>query len=662
MCGLIGWYGRPGDRAADEALASRMIAAIGHRGPDGHGVFVPADAPDGPAVGLGHARLAIVGLADGAQPMHSADGALTVVFNGEIFNWVELRAGLEARGHRFRTGSDTEVLLALYAEEGEHFLSRLDGDFAFALWDHRRRRLLLARDRVGVRPLFYTEAGGRLWFASEVKALLCVPGVTAELDPIALDQIFTTWAPIAPRTAFAGIGQLEPGERMIVDSAGIHRASWWSLDFPDATETARGGSTPALEEELAALLADATRLRMRADVPVGTYLSGGLDSSIVAALAARTTPRRIDSFSVTFDDPDHDESPFQEEMAATLGTRHEAIACRPGDIAADFPAVIAATECPILRTAPAPLHRLSGLVRRHAVKVVLTGEGADEIFAGYDLFREDAVRRFVARRPASRWRALLYRRLYPWSADLARQTPAQLAAFFSAGGDDPDDPLYSHRPRFRSTAAAKLFFSPALADRLDGHDAGADLVARLPERFGRWHPLHRAQYLETRFLLPGYILSSQGDRMAMAHGIEGRFPFLDHRVIEFAARLPPGATLCGLDEKHVLKRAFAGLLPPTVLGRHKQPYRAPNAAAFRGALDGDGPIAAALSPEALAGAGLFEPTRVRRLVDKCRGDHPVSFRDDSAFVGILSTQLWLARFTGPSHRPAPSEDPQRTTR
>jgi asparagine synthase (glutamine-hydrolysing) len=642
MCGLTGWFGRPGNEDDDQALARAMVAAIVHRGPDGNGIHV--DEGDGrrPAVGLGHARLAIVGLGDGAQPLSNAEGTLTVVFNGEIFNYVELRAELMARGRRFLTTTDTEVLLALYELEGDDFLDKLNGDFAFALHDARRGRLLLARDRMGVRPLYYTEHAGRLWFASEVKVLAAVPGLRLELDPIALDQIFTLWAPIAPRTAFAGIRQLQPGELAIADADGWRQRLWWTLDFPDRDDARPERPRAEDAAELRALLEDATRLRMRADVPVGTYLSGGLDSSITSALAARMTPLGLNSFSVTFDDAEHDESAFQNEMAQALGTNHAAIRCREADIAAAFPAVIASTECPILRTAPAPLHRLSSLVRARGMKVVLTGEGADEVFAGYDLFSEAAVRRFVGRAPGSKARPLLFRRLYPWQNQLNRQSPAQLAAVF--GGGDAADPLFSHRPRFKSTAQAKLFFGPALKDRLAGYDATEELLAALPARFHRWHPLNQAQYLETRFLLAGYILSSQGDRVAMAHGVEGRFPFLDHRVVAFASRLPPAAKLCGLKEKHILRRAMGDLLPADIANRRKQPYRAPDARSFTAALAADGPIGAALSEPALAATGLFEPGLVRRLVDKTAAHPDASFRDNAAFVGILSTQLWVDRF------------------
>ena len=637
MCGFGGYFGpvREG-----RALLERMVAAIGHRGPDERGSFTA------PGVGLGHARLSIVGLGDGQQPMSDATGDLTIAFNGEIFNYVELRDELSARGRRFRTDSDTEVLLHLYDEMGEDCLSALNGDFAFALWDRRRRRMLLARDRMGVRPLFHARRGETFYFASEIKALLEVPGIDAAIDPVALDQIFTLWAPIAPRTAFRDIHELEPASLMIVDESGVTTRPYWSLEYPDRDESPRSTDERAAADELRALLTDATRIRMRADVPVGAYLSGGLDSSITSALAAGMAPSGLNTFSVTFDSAEHDESAFQQEMAAALGTRHSAVACREGDIAAVFPEVIRSAERPIIRTAPAPLYSLARHVREAGLKVVLTGEGADEVFAGYDIFKEARVRRFCARQPGSRLRPHLFRKLYPYLPGLRQQSAEYLASFFGVDGE-LDDPLFSHRPRLNGTAAAKLFFSGDLRASLAGYDAAEELAARLPPAFRRWHPLHQAQYLEARFLLPGYILSSQGDRMAMAHGVEGRFPFLDHRLVEFAAALPPGMKLKGLVEKHILREATKDLLPPAIHRRTKQPYRAPDSRSFVGPAAPDY-VRAALSEHELRAAGLFNAKAVAKLYEKC-GQRPAEgFRDNAAFVGILSTQLWLKAFAGAS--------------
>lgn len=633
MCGLAGFIG---DVAEPERRLGAMARAIAHRGPDGSGVFKTAGA------GLAHVRLSIVGLDDGMQPMRTVDGALTIVFNGEIFNYVELRDDLLKRGAAFRTTSDTEVILHLYREMGEACLSHLNGDFAFALWDGRRRRMLLARDRMGVRPLFYAEHGGALFFASEVKALLTVPGFAAALDPVALDQVFTLWAPIAPRTAFKDVFELEPGCLMVADARGRQIRRWWQLDFPDAADAPREANEAAKAAELAALLTDATRIRLRADVAVGACLSGGLDSAVTASLAAELSLERLESFSIGFDSAEHDESAFQAVMAEALGTRHHAVRCGDSDIADSFAEVVRLAEKPLIRTAPAPMLKLYRLVRQRGIKVVLTGEGADEVFAGYDIFKEAQVRRFCARQPGSKLRPHLFRKLYPYLPGLQKQTPSYLAAFFGTGAATLQDPLFSHRPRLRNTAAAKLFFSGDLKAGLGTYDAAEEMAASLPERFGRWHPLHQAQYLETRFLLPGYILSSQGDRMAMGNGVEGRFPFLDHRLVEWSARLPPGLKLKGLEEKHILRRAMAKRLPQAIARRVKQPFRAPDSRAFAGAADF---VRATLDPHRVAAAGFFNPIAVAKLIERCAANPSPGFRDDTGFVGALSTQLWLDTFT-----------------
>lgn len=639
MCGIAGYHGGDFSTERGADYLSRMVAALRHRGPDGEGVLVRGDT------GLAHTRLSIVGLADGAQPMVSDDVDIAVSFNGEIFNYVELREDLKTRGHRFRTTSDTEVLLKAYAAKGADCLADFNGDFAFALHDARSNTLLLARDRMGVRPLFYTEYRGALFFASEIKALLALPGMTAEIDPFALDQIFTLWCPLPPRTAYRGIYELPPGHLMLVRDGARTIRPWWQLSYPDRTDVPPARPIGEHVEELRALLSDATRIRLRADVPVGAYLSGGLDSSLISALAARTVTHGLHTFSLTFRSEEHDESDWQRQMAATLDAEADSVECTTAAIADALPAVMHHIECPILRTAPVPLHRLAARVRERGMKVVLTGEGADEIFAGYDLFREARVRRFCGRQPESARRPRLFQRLYPYLPGLQQQSPDYLARFFAFGAEAHDDPLYSHRPRFRSTASAKLFFSPDLKSTLGDYDAAADLAARLPADFGRWHALHQAQYLETAFLLPGYILSSQGDRMMMANAVEGRFPFLDPRVVAFAASLPPEAKLRGLREKHILKEAARGLVPEAIIDRPKQPYRAPDSESFA-TPSTPAYLDDVLSPARLAEGGLFNGTAVGKLKDKVLKGQASGFRDNAAFIGILSTQLLGA--TAPS--------------
>jgi asparagine synthase (glutamine-hydrolysing) len=407
MCGISGFLGQAPDPGAHDRIG-RMISAIAHRGPDGRGLHL-----DGP-VALGHARLSIIDLSGGHQPLLDESGDLAISFNGEIFNYLEIREALIARGARFRTRSDTEIILELYRAKGEACVEDLNGDFAFAIWDRLRQRLVLARDRMGVRPLYWTRTRDRLLFASEVKGLLATGEVEARPDPIGLDQLFTLWSAIPPRTLFENIQQLPPGHVMVATPDSLEIRRYWRLTYPTVEEDAGArADEPALAEELRALLADATRIRLRADVPVGAYLSGGLDSAITATLACDVVAERLKTFSVTFESGEFDESAFQGQMAEALGTAHASVPCPKSSIGAIFPGVVNAIEQPVLRTAPAPLFQLSDLVRQSGFKVVLTGEGADEVFAGYDIFREARVRGFCARPPDSARRPLLFRKLYP---------------------------------------------------------------------------------------------------------------------------------------------------------------------------------------------------------------------------------------------------------
>ncbi|HJV72538.1 asparagine synthase (glutamine-hydrolyzing) [Ideonella sp.] len=634
MCGIAGILPVGEHAAAARAgeLAA-MAAQLHHRGPDDSGLHCTGD------VGLAHARLSIIDLAGGHQPMGDADGTLWVVFNGEIFNFVELRAELQAAGRRFRTRSDTEVLLHLYALHGDAFVERLNGQFALALWDAPRRRLVLARDRAGIRPLYFTWHGGRLLFASEIKALFALDEVPRRLDPLALAQAFTCWAPLAPRTVFEGVQSLPPGHLMTVEGGRVQTRCYWDWRFPPAGQEDRAGADE-LAERLRALLVDAVRLQLRADVPVGAYLSGGLDSAVIATLIHRYTDTPLRTFSLAFDDPEFDESPQQREMVNQLGTPHTELRCRRADIAAAFPRAVWHAEAPLLRTAPVPMMLLAGAVREHGVKVVLTGEGADEVFGGYDLFKEARVRRFMARAPGSRMRAALLQRLYPYLRHSPVGAGAMAAQFFAEGRERLGQPGHGHATRWASAGRITRFLAPAWRDTAAGFDPFAAMAAAMPPDAAHWSALAQDQYVEAHTLLAGYLLSSQGDRMAMAHSVEARFPFLDHRVIEFGNALPPRYKLMGLTEKYLLKRAMTGLLPESIRRRSKQPYRAPDSQSFFTDGVADDTTAELLGEARLADAGLFDPAAVRRLVDKCRAGRAAGFGDNMAFVGILST-MWL---------------------
>jgi asparagine synthase (glutamine-hydrolysing) len=352
------------------------------------------------------------------------------------------------------------------------------------------------------------------------------------------------------------------------------------------------------------------------------------------------------TFSVTFEDAEFDESAYQDEAIAFLQTEHARVVCSAKEIAQVFPDVIWHAERPVLRTAPAPLYLLSRLVRQSGYKVVLTGEGSDEMLGGYDLFKETKIRRFWAAHQGSRMRPLLLRRLYPYMKHVQSQPDAYLAAFFRVG-DDPSHAFFSHLPRWQLTTRLKQLYSPEVKADLAGYDACDELSASLPAGFAGWDAFSRAQYLEASVLLPGYILSSQGDRMAMAHAVEGRFPFLDHRVVEFAASLPPNLKMKVLNEKYLLKRATGGLIPERVRRRPKQPYRAPDAKCFvTGDCDGQFPeyVRDLLAPDRVQQDGIFQPAAVAQLLAKAAAGQAIGVRDNMGLVGVLSTQLVIDRF------------------
>nr|MDA8087409.1 asparagine synthase (glutamine-hydrolyzing) [Nitrospiraceae bacterium] len=599
MCGIAGIYNDRGGLESSRELLGGMIRMLRHRGPDGFGLY--ADEK----VGLAHARLSIIDLSGGSQPMPNEDKKVWITFNGEIFNYIELRRDLEGRGHVFRTRSDTEVIIHLYEERGPACLDFLNGQFAFAIWDRGAGTLFMARDRAGIRPLFYAMRGDALLFASEIKSIFMDSRIKREIDPLGLDQIFTFWMTIPPRTAFKDVFELPAGHYMVVQNGRMRIKKYWDPDFTPP-EKARPEAEYA--EELKSLLIDATRLQLRADVPVGAYLSGGIDSSAVAALIKNHTDTPLRTFSVSFEDAVFDEGRYQRIMAERLGATasHSSVMCGCADIGRVFPDVIWHTEKPVVRTAPAPLYILSKLVRDSGYKVILTGEGADEVLAGYDIFKEAKLREFIKKEPSSRFRPLLLKRLYPYLARSPVRS-ARYAEIFFAGETGGCPAAYaSHAPRWTTTSRIKVFFSDAMKEELKGYENIAELASGLPEeKLSAYDTLSRAQYLEMKTLLPGYLLSSQGDRVAMANSVEGRFPFLDHRVMEFSCRLPASLRMNVLNEKYLLKQCMKGLLPAHILERTKQPYMAPDSASFFSG--GADYVQDLLYGKRLAEAGFFNP-------------------------------------------------------
>lgn len=633
MCGIAGILSF--DSTPEIDMARRMLSRLPHRGPDGSGIYRDD------CVVLGQTRLAIIDVAGGAQPMSNEDGSVWITFNGEIFNHVELRKELQSLGHRFRSHSDTEVIVHAWEQWQEGCFLRFNGQWALAIWERDRERLILSRDRMGVRPLYLTRHRGRVVFASEVKAIFADPSVPRSFDRVGLAETMTFWSTVAPRTVFAGIEQLPPGHLAIITRQSHQVRPYWQPEFPP-----RGHEVAQVldhnADELRERLIEAVRLRfLRSDVPVGAYLSGGIDSAVITAIIARYTDVPLQTFSVRFGDADFDEGTYQREVAEHLGTDHHEITVHANDIGAAFPEVVRHAETALLRAAPTPMLLLSSLVREHGYKVVVTGEGADEVFAGYDIFREARLREFIARDPGSAVRTAALDLLYPWMARAPGMAPAFARDFFGRNLS-VDDPAMSHRPRWDTTASLLALTSP--------HpdwptDVTGGLVAKMPDRHRAWDPLSRAQWLEMTTLLPGYILSSQGDRMLMANSVEGRFPFLDPDVVDLANRMPSRHKLLGLDEKHVLKKAFADLLPEAILTRPKQPYRSPDAAAFFGS--GASPwVDEVLAPDEVAAAGIFEPAAIAALMTKCRrkGGVGMGNTDNMRALAIISTQLLHRQF------------------
>jgi asparagine synthase (glutamine-hydrolysing) len=635
VCGIAGFVNLDGRTRPNDPPLARMISAVRHRGPDGFGFF------DQPGVGLAHARLSIIDLAGGAQPIPNEDRSIWVTFNGEIFNYIELRADLEARGHVFHTRTDTEVLVHAYEEYGDDFVHQLNGQFAFGIWDARRKRLLLARDRAGILPLFYTERDGRLIFGSEIKTILAATGAPERLSRAALDQVLTFWSPLSPNTMFPGIFELSPGQLLVVEHGSIHRRQYWDWQYPADGEH-RDGDPAQLADELRALLIDATRLRLRSDVPVGAYLSGGLDSSVLTTIIRRYTDAPLRTFSIGFEEASLDESPYQQALIEHLQADHSRITCRNSEVADGFARAVWHAESVVVRAAFVPMMRLSGLVHDQGYRVVLTGEGSDEVLGGYDLFKETKIRQFWARKRDSKMRPALLQRLYPYLDFSPARSRGFAEAFFGAGLENPTAPFFSHLPRWTTTARCKEFFSEET--RAELRETAIDRFERvLPGAFAGWHWFNRAQYLESRSLMGGYLLSSQGDRMLMASSVEGRFPFLDHRVIEFARALRPELLMRGLNEKYLLKRAMGAELPPAIVKRPKQPYRAPGVPAFfEGAWQEE--ARALLSPSTVAEYGYFDPARVQRLIQKLEAGRAVGEKDNMALIAILSTQVLHHQF------------------
>lgn len=612
MCGITGFID-PRDASYDRRGAlERMMGALVHRGPDSDGAWIEG------AAALGFRRLAIHDLAGGAQPLFNEDRSLVMVCNGEVFNHRRLRAALEARGHRFATRSDVEVLLHLYEERGEDFLEDVDGQVAAAVLDRRAGSLLLARDVMGVLPLFYGVFDGALVFGSEIKALLEHPRVPRVLDPAGLDQVFSFPGLVSPQTMFAGVSALAPGELLVWAGGEERRRVYRDVAFPRDGEHAEV-SEVALLEALRASVAD----RLDADVPVGYYLSGGLDSSLIAALVHEAAPEapRV-CFSVGFADPAMDEGRFQRLMVAQTGAEHCVIPFDEAEIGARFRSMIWHAECAVKESYNTCAMALAEAARDRGIKVILSGEGADELLAGYVGYRVDEARQ------AGGWdeddpEALI-------EADLREQL-----------WGDPD--LFYEKQQHALRGVKRALYGEALRGRFEGFECVQRPLVRKEALAGR-HRMDQRAYLDLKLRLADHLLGDHGDRMSMAAGVEVRHPFLDRRVVALAVSAAPGQKVRGGVEKHLLRQVARGRVPDAIVQREKFGFHAPGSPALlRRKLDW---VEDALSAARLREVGLFDPEAVARL--RARYAAP-GFRlaqpyEDDLLMIVLSAMVFMDVF------------------
>lgn len=613
MCGIAGFMSLgPGPGAGAEGLTA-MTDTLAHRGPDGGG----QTHRDG--VSLGFRRLGVIAPGGGDHPLEGPDGNVALVCNGEIYNEPELRAELSARGHRFTTPYDTEVIIHLYEEMGTDLLSRLRGQFAFALHDRGRGRLFLARDQIGVLPLHHTLTPDAFVFGSEAKAILAFPGVERAVDLVGLDQVLTFPGLVSPRTMFKGVETLPGGHYLLVENGKVERRRYWDLHRPDPHAPEK--SEVEYTERLLELLDRSVRRRLRADVPVGLYLSGGLDSSLIAALAERASPGHP-TFSVAFPGTDIDESGYQRLVADRLSSVHHETRMGSSEIVDHLYAMVLHAETPVKESYNVCSLALADSAREADVRVVLSGEGADELFGGYVGYRLDGLG------PGAPSRGSLLEEA------LERKVRTRLWG-------DPDVGYERSYHTWRRSKAP--LYSEAVRASFGQVDCLRHPVVDNGALSGL-DPLSRRSYLDLRLRLADHLLGDHGDRMAMARSVETRHPFLDLDVVEFAATVPPKLKVNASGEKYLVRRAAERLVPEAILGREKFGFRAPGSPSVLRA--GAEWVADVLSPALIARQGYFDPTVVERLRQRSLSPdadlHP-HYEDDLLFV-VLTFGILLDLF------------------
>jgi len=646
-----------GRRAVPEGVVRRMARALVHRGPDEEGFLFR------PGLALASRRLSIVGLADGQQPVCNEDQSVFTVFNGELFDYVEQRAELAARGHRLRTHCDTEIIPHLWEESQEGMFDRLRGQFAIALYDARHHRLTIGRDRFGICPLYWTRQGDWLLFASEIKGLLASGMVPAKADLRGLDQVFTFAAMPGPLTCFDGVRMLLPAHYLQITPATdggtapvIRECCYWRMDFPNQGDEDPRADPRQLADELEDLLLKAVARRLRADVPVGAYLSGGLDSSMIVAMACRLKGPAINTYTIRVDDPALDELSAANLSARHIGTKPPVVQdFRASDALAMYPQLIQAAEAPVIDTSCAALLMLARRVHACGQKVVLTGEGADEWLAGYPWYKIAKLFDMLDLIPGMRLSNLArraYLRLY--------QVPQYPAGFRDALEKSVGGPN-AWIDSYGVLALSKLRFYAAPMREVLEHSHPWDDLGLDPVRARRWHPLNRGLWVGARVTLAGHLLQAKGDRVAMHSSVEARYPFLDEAVFDFTARLHPSWKLHGFRDKHLLRLVADRWLPPAIARRHKVIFRAP-LDSFH--LDPEPPfVADLLSGESLRRTGYFDVAAVHHWRKAYRDMRPGSLPRlsiEMGLVAVVATQLWHHTFLGESLADIPQWNPDST--
>lgn len=628
MCGIAGLYSTKMKSDDYPAAIVDMLTRIKHRGPDESGYFF-----DDVAV-IGSVRLSIIDLHTGSQPMCDRSGRYWVAYNGEVYNYLDLKAQLKERGHVFATESDTEVVLISYIEWGLDAFKKFNGGYGVAIYDTVKEELVVARDRYGKRPLYYTVQGETTAFASEMKAFAGLKDVSFDWDRDQLSSIFAHWVPVEGQTGFKNINQLPASCCMVINKTGrqIHKYDDLKLDIDEFK-----GSEQEAIEITREKLKESVRLRLQSDVEVGVYLSGGLDSSITSLLAKQLNSQPVRSFSVAFSDENFDESQFQEDASKFIGTRHTSLKVSHEDIARDFPHAVYHAEVPLFRTALVPLYTLSKLVREHGIKVVLTGEGSDETFLGYDIFKEtNLLDRWIngaSEEEKDRLVSGLYPYLKHYSADNMRAISGNYARYAQPG----EAKYWAHSIRFGNSRMALRF----LKDAPEPENFLIGLVSKLAGEYDPLSPVAKTQWLEFKTLLEGYLLSSQGDRMSLANGVENRCPFLDPDLVQWAFSLPMEYRLKGgSGEKNILKEAFKNELPDSIVNRSKQPYLAPDAVVFLGKNAPDY-VDSVLSADELSKIDFLNTDFCLKFVNKLKSAEPgkIAPRENQAFLLLLSLAM-----------------------